>query len=144
MELIGHYHETYNPEMIPYGTTVTSTGSGSGVLCIDSQKPVIHFSDNAFDTMLWLSVFRTTNSAVYEIKPLTPVIKQQCKDSNAIYQCGAESIRIEKIIPINQMFNMALCEYCKTRKEKHKMYPHLKFKQIIWSWIQHKNPQYIC
>ena len=143
MGLIGHYHETYHPDMIPYGTIATATNSIAGSLCIDTEKPVIHFSDNAFDTMLWLSIFRTSNSAIYEITPLTPVIKQQCKDSNAIYQCGAESIRIEKIVSMKQMYSMALCEYCKQRKEKQKMYPHLKFKHIIWSWIQRKNPEYI-
>ena len=140
MGLVGHYHEKYSQNLIPCGITVSAKGTTKGTLCIQSQTPVIHFSDSAFDTMLWLSIFGTTNYAIYEITPVTPVIKQKCTDSNAIYQCGAESIRIEKIVPMNKMFNMALSEYCKNRKEKHKMYPHLKFKSIIASWIQHESP----
>ena len=133
-------HQRFNPNLVPCGKTITAKGTKRGDLCIQSQTPVIHFTDNAFDAMLWLSIFRTHNFAIYEITPLTPVIKQKCTDVYELDQCGATTIRIEHIVSTDTMFRRALSEYGKKRKQIQITYPHLAYTKIINALRQHTIP----
>lgn len=129
-------------QTIPCGTQVSAKQSFYGDLCIHSEiGPVFHFCDNAFDVMLWHSLFETQNTTVYEIKPLGKVVKQRCNDSAGLYQCGAQDIEIIKPVSQKQLFKMALSEYRKKRKTKKQLYPHIDFKPILFAWIRNKIPR---
>lgn len=72
-----------------------------------------HFAQGAFDTMLWHTklIHHILPARIYQIQPLTEVIKQRCQDSTGIYQCAAHQIKILKKQNINEMYEQAIQEY---------------------------------
>lgn len=103
---------------------------------IENPTQVIHFCDNAFDTMLWYNMLDAF--CVYEIEPLTPVIKQKCKESQDIYQCGAQKIKIVKKIPTDTMFDLALSEFEQDREAKIRMYMSISMPKVVHYWLRHQ------
>lgn len=111
---------------------------------IQCSQPVLHFCDNAFDTMLWEAKFGqfVTNkyNYFYQIIPLTDVIKQRCNDSSNLYQCGANEIKFIELIDRNKMFDLAISEYDNNKTKKEAMYPNLDLDKIVKNWKQHVCP----
>ena len=94
----------------------------------------LHFSQGAFDTMLWHNILFRYDSLwfqIYEIVPLSQVYKNRCLDNNGFFQCGAEKIEIRSLIDIDDIYKGALQEYCDNPDEKIKMYPNLQMAQVI-------------
>ncbi len=113
---------------------------------IQYSQPVLHFCDNAFDVMLWASKMDSfaPTKFIYEITPLTDVIKQRCPDITNLYQCGAYKIRFENSISEQNMFDKAIFEYENAKIAKETLYPNLDLVYIIQSWKQHKYPEHLC
>jgi hypothetical protein len=146
---------------IPFGTKVIASspfvddyetrGIENGHYYIEAEEPVIHFCDNAFDTMLWhntlsnlISKTLLMESAIYEIKPLTKVIKQRCNDDVQLYQCGANMIEFLARVPADTMYERALSEFHQNHHAKIDMYPNLQMSKIISAWVNHNRSKYVC
>lgn len=141
---------------IPNGTKITATAPFADVYNSDNSKngqfyinkPVMHFCDNAFDTMLWYNVFyrmainkhHGIAPVVYEIKPITNVIKERCCDKNQIYQCGAHIIEFKAPVVVDNMLRRAVLEFLKEPEKKFEMYPNLEIGKIINAWANYKQP----
>lgn len=143
MNMLSEKYDIHGMNNIPYNTEISAEGTDTGMFCIQSDIPVIHFSDNVFDTMLWQAIFDTQSDTIYEIEPLTPVIKERCEDLTGLYQCGTTKIKIIRKVSTARMFNRAIYEYLTHILEKRKMYSNLAFSKIIIAWIKHKNPEYL-
>ncbi len=125
-------------ESIPCGTQISATEEFKGRLPIRVEMPIIHFTDNAFDAVLWKLIFQAKSSVIYEVEPKGQVIKQRCSDYYGVYQCGAKEIKIGRIVSNRKILRMALSEYCRNKKEITEMYPNIKIKDIIRAWIKQK------
>lgn len=136
-----------NPANVPLYTTFTAYNpKKSGGYFINSKKPVIHFCDNAFDTMLWHSVFIIADelpAVIYEIKPIGSIIKQKCRDDSGIFQCGAEQIQFIRPVSTDEMFERALAEFHQNHKAKINLYPNLEISKIISAWVHHERSKYV-
>ncbi len=132
-------------EKIPYGAVFTAYPLWEpSDVTIQSKQPVLHFCDNAFDSMLWFSIFDTSQqNYFYRIIPLTEVIKQRCADKYQLFQCGANQIEFRNQIDKYKMFNMAISEYEQSPDEKEKLYPNLDIPEIIKSWKIYKKPVHL-
>ncbi len=88
---------------VPYDTEVT----------INASAPVIHFSESAFDTLMWQKILTRDKDivAIYEIKPIGPVIKHICPDEFKLKQCGANEIQIGARVSADVLFERAKEEY---------------------------------
>ena len=140
---------------VPFGTQVVAsepfvddesyTTGRNGRWYID--KPVIHFCDNAFDTMLWHRVLtgtiRPKKHQIYQIKPLTPIIKERCSDDLGFYQCGANKIEFLGKVDVNDMFDLAVADFRENHNEKMKAYPNFQMTKIISDWLHHQQSKYI-
>ncbi|MBQ9540453.1 MAG: hypothetical protein IJU89_03455 [Alphaproteobacteria bacterium] len=93
-----------------------------------------HFAQGAFDTMLWHTklAHHLLDARIYQIQPLTDVIKQRCQDSTGIYQCGAHKIKILEKQNIHNMYELAIQEYY-TDFDRYK-----NFKINIDRWKKHQ------
>ena len=155
-----YFHRIYDAGdalWVPYGTRVSAEpcltteysrwGVRNGQWYINSDVPVIHFCDNAFDTMLWHSVLTRSNEkigvAIYEIKPLTKVIKQRCGDDIGLYQCGANVVQFRHLVSTDEMFERALSEFHVNHHAKIDMYPNLQMSKIIAAWVHHNQSKYV-
>lgn len=96
-------------------------------------EPMLYFARGAFDTMLWYPIFNNTSyyealagnireSCIYEIIPLTPVIKDRSPADHNYFRCGANKIEFKKQISVNQIAKLALEEYEHNKLIKHFMY----------------------
>jgi len=140
---------------IPFGTRVVASEPFANDDCYKNgknghwyiNKPVIHFCDNAFDTMLWHQILTGTihpkKHLIYQIKPLTPVIKERCSDNLGFYQCGANMIEFLCNIDVNEMFDLAVSDFRKNHNERIKAYPNFQMTKIISDWLHHKWSKYI-
>lgn len=146
---------------IPCGTKVIASspfvddykakGIENGHYYIESEKPMIHFCDNAFDTVLWYSALSNIISATmlmtaafYEIKPLTEIIKQRCNDDVKLYQCGANMIEFLSQVPMDTLYERALAEFHKNHQAKIDMYPNLDVSKIIAAMVHHEKSKAVC
>lgn len=99
-----------------------------------NKKPVLLFSDSAFDAMLWYSVFNNIrwdlvavenwqDTTIYEIKPITPVFKERCRlDENGLFQCATNTIEFCNRVPLDVMISNALTEYNYSKIKKNLQY----------------------
>ena len=132
-----------DPTKVPLFKTFTAKSPETEYgLFIHSKTPVLHFCDNAFDTMLWYStcVSHIEDAFVYEIKPIGNIIKEKCKDEHGLYQCGAPQIQFIKLVDTNEMFDLALSEFEKDRMAKFRLYPDIGLSKITLSWLRHQKP----
>lgn len=146
---------------IPFGTKVIASspfvddyktkGIENGHYYIESEKPMIHFCDNAFDTVLWYNVLSNLISktmlmtaAFYEIKPLSEVIKQRCTDNVQLYQCGANMIEFLSRVPTDTLYERALGEFHQNHQAKIDMYPNLDIPKIIAAMVHHEKSKAVC
>lgn len=140
---------------IPTGTKITASAPflefydkdrKNGRFYID--RPVVHFCDNAFDTMLWYNIFykisiakhHDTMPVVYKIIPISDVIKERCHDNHQFYQCGAHIIEFKEKVALDTMFKLALVEFLDNPEEKTSMYPKLDMNDILEMWAKHEQP----
>ena len=112
---------------------------------IHAQEPVLHFCDNAFDTMLWHSacIVKPEEAFIYEIKPIGNITKQKCTDDTGLYQCGSPKIQFITKVDIDTMFQRALLEFEANREAKIRMYPNLRMPKIIHFWLRHQQSKYV-
>ena len=84
-------------------------------VCILSEYPVIHFCDNAFDTMLWYNhIVYPMPAIIYQIQPCDSrgfYLKQKSNDPMHLSQCGAQSVRFIKQIPLKTVLDKAIKEF---------------------------------
>ncbi len=146
------YAYNINPYcQIPSGSVFTAQQpqiqNEKNVYCIKKPIPVLHFCDNAFDTMLWycynMGGFDESALTFYEIQPLTPVVKEKCCDDGGLYQCGANQIKIIRPIEKYEMFKRALNEFRQNPKAKTELYPNLQMQKIISDWTHHQQSKYV-
>lgn len=110
------------------------------------NKPVFHFCDNAFDIMLWHNIFERLYQSsdakqtpvIYEIIPLSEVVKEKCSDKLELYQCGATKIEIKTKMSLNRMFDRAVKEFKNNKAQKEELYPNLPLSKIIDAWKRHQ------
>lgn len=111
---------------IPYGTIFTAPKTPKhkpdAPKCILGESH-FHFAQGAFDIMLWhtLLIHHTMPAQIYEIQPLTNVIKQRCNDSDGIYQCAAHQIKFLGKQDTNEMYERAINEYDPNRYNNFKI-----------------------
>lgn len=99
-----------------------------------SYPPVLHFSQGAFNTLLWYDVFEDLTSylpidyrpptCIYEVYPITDVISGRSNDGYNLFQYGANIIEFGQRIPISQIAQNAVAEY-----EQNKIIKHIKYKR---------------
>ncbi len=112
-----HVYDTrVNIFNIPYGKVFTATKHTAykpdDPKCLVNES-CFHFADGAFDTMLWHTALchHVLHCQIYQIEPLSDVIKERCKDSKGIYQCGAHKIKFLGKQNIDKMYEQAIQEY---------------------------------
>jgi hypothetical protein len=122
-------------------------GYDAASYAIDADKPMLHFCYGAFDTMLWWPLFNkmpyvyalsakapTIQSCVYEIVPITPVIKSRAQNEDEFYRCGANTIEFKKQIPIEQIAQLAIQEYERGKLRKYLTYGRDYVKEQVNFW----------
>ncbi|MBR5904271.1 MAG: hypothetical protein IKZ49_01920 [Alphaproteobacteria bacterium] len=110
LEMLSEHYNINDINNITSNIDIINKSSTIGRFCIHFQKPVIHFTDNAFDTILWDTIF-DEKSVIYEIQPTEPIIKEKCKDRFNLYQCGSTSIKIIKKVPTIVLIYRGIKEY---------------------------------
>ena len=73
---------------------------------IQSPVPLIHFCDNALDTLLWCKLFGHVRY-VFKIKPIGDVQRAVCNDNIGLYQCGAPGIELKRRISEEKLIKLA-------------------------------------
>ncbi len=132
------YHTDTNIFDIPCGTVFTAPYKNtqkSNNKKIMIHKSCFHFSEGAFDTMLWydkLSEY-ALKTQIYRIEPFGNVKKARCKDEEGFYQCGAPKIKIMEKQNLDEMYDLAVKEYCANR-DRYK-----NFQIDIDLWKEHKS-----
>jgi len=135
---------------VPAGTKIIASAP-FGIRCKNApniDQPVTHFCDNAFDTMLWHNMFEALHRdsdtqmppVIYEITPITDVIKEKCPDKLELYQCGAHIIEFKKKVSIKEMFERAVAEFKQNPDKKTKLYPKLPLQKFVNSWANYSQP----
>ena len=123
-------------------------GIKDGHFYIQSDIPMIHFCDNAFDTMLWYSALthkiELVQPIIYKIKPLTNVVKQRSADGSELYQCGANMIEFLSQVPMDTLYERALAEFHQNHQAKIDMYPNLDIPKIIAAMVHHEKSKAVC
>ena len=107
---------------------------------------VLHFSDNAFDTMLWYDMLvdgLSPKAQIYEVKPLAPMVKKRVNGGIGVFQCGANTIEFVKPINVSHMFKSAIAEFRKNPKAKIQMYPDLNMSKLIASWAKNERSKLV-
>lgn len=115
----------------------------------ESGTPMIFFAEGAFNTMLWWPIFSKTSycealvgyickSCIYEIVPVTPVIKDRSINNHNICRCCANKIEFKKQIPIDQIAKLAIDEYHSQKFKLHWRYGRDFVKTKIALWQQGK------
>ena len=148
-------YKTDDTLTVPFGTRVVASEPFVDDESYETTKnghwyinqPVIHFCDNAFDTMLWHSVLIGTiyqkKHQIYIVKPLTPIIKERCQDDMGFYQCGANTIKFLGKVDVNNMFDLAVADFRENHKKKTEEYPNLQMTKILSDWLKHRQSKYI-
>jgi len=110
---------------------------------IQSKFPVMHFTDNALDGLLWflrLTDHQVWEATIYVVQPLTPIVKQICRDSAGFYQCGAEIIRIDRQLCPSLLINQIKQEFEHNQIPKENPYPSAPDAVKIYNWLLHDEP----
>lgn len=140
------YGTTYTDLNIQYGTEYVANAPNITKAYMGIKQPVLHFAEGAFDTMLWHSILiwdYNKHHTIYEIEPMTPIIKERCMDGTGIYQCGAQKIKILSPVNLDEMYERAMAEFHQNRKVQIEKYPNLDISKIIAAWVQHEQSKYL-
>ena len=98
------------------------------------NKNCFHFSEGAFDTLLWhtILIHHILDATIYKIKPLSEVTKARCNDCDGIYQCGANKIMILEKQNLDNMYEQAIQEYYQNPNK------YTNFKINLEKWKKHE------
>lgn len=101
-----------------------------------TAEPVIHFCDNAIDTLMWYFTGLGDNISFYEayfleVVPTIPVYKQVCIDENKLWQCGARAIKVIRHVPYGEMLRIADKEIKRNRVGIINRYPNKNMFKLI-------------
>lgn len=123
---------------IPSGTHFRANAPYDNELTIHADFPVIHFSDNALDTMLWYEILTRPNDkiAIYEVMPLGPVVKQQCHEQKKLNQCGANEIQIGSQISEAAVLRRVKEEFISKQHPKKNAHPRSPTARLIYQWMR--------
>ena len=132
-----HLNKGINPLDIPYGAIFTAPKTTPyTTYCTDCliKDALFHFAEGVFDTMLWHTMLtnRGYDYEIYEIQPLSDVIKQRCDDGFGFYQCGANKIKFLDKQDINKMYDIAVKEYNENQNK------YENFKISVDDWKKHQ------
>jgi hypothetical protein len=116
-------------------------------IVISGDKPMLHFTDCAFDTMLWWPIFSKTSyhqalfgyivkSCIYEIIPITPVVKNRALNEHELFRCATNTIEFKKQIPIEQIAQLAIQEYQEHKLKTYFRYGSQFVKERVDLWQQ--------
>ena len=119
--LFARLYDIQDISKIPEGTEFTAKFL-PGRLTFPLEPPVLLFSDCASDAMFWYSILNNIrwdlfppekwqDTCIYEIEPMTRIIKNRCCDEFGLFEFGAGVIKFGKNVPIDQMYKAALQEY---------------------------------
>ena len=136
-----HFAGEYNiadVRAIPNGTRFVANAPYDTSVCINAPVPVIHFSYNALETLVWHEILTQPSdiTAIYEITPLGRVVKQECPDFKKLTQCGAQSIQIGKQVSLEYLVHRAKDEFKQHKHPKNNPFPESKTAQIIYKWMR--------
>ena len=114
----------------------SKSGAAHPRVSLQSPMPVIHFSDNTIDMLMWYYVGMGLTSPYqevyfFEINPLTQVYKQRCIDKNKLYQCGAQRIEIVQQMTMGDVFRVANQEIQNNTDEIINRYPDKNMLKLI-------------
>lgn len=98
---------------------------------IPSPVPLIHFCDNAVDTLLWRQIFGHVRY-VFEIQPIGPITYDICKDHNRLQQCGAPGIELKQLVTENGLINLAKAEMAVNPDRIINQYENPLIRQWLW------------
>lgn len=136
-----HFADEYNiadVTAVPFGARFTANRPFDTDVCIKSTVPVIHFSETAFETLIWYEILTkpTDKIAIYEVMPLGRVIKQQCSDFRNLNQCGAQSIQIGKQVSLEYLVRRAKQDFKHRKLKKKNPFPESRIANIMYQWFQ--------
>ena len=136
-----HFAGEYNiadVTAVPLGARFTAHRPLDTDVCIKSDVPVIHFSETAFETLIWYEILTkpTDKIAIYEVIPLGRVIKQECPDFKKLNQCGAQSIQIGKQVSLEDLVRRIKQEFKQRKLKKKNPFPEFRTANIIYQWFQ--------
>lgn len=105
-------------------------------LGVHSAVPLIHFCDNTIDLLMWYYVsikpcLPYSEVYFFEIKPLSPVHKQRCIDTDRLYQCGSHTIEIVKQLSFGDVLRIANQEIENECEQIIKRYPEQNMFKLI-------------
>ena len=122
---------------IPEGTRFRANVPYDATVTIRAGAPVIHFSDNALDTMLWYEILTRPDDkiAIYEVVPLGTVIKQKCPEKYQLDQCGANEIQIGPRLSETAVLGRVKEEFIKKQHPKKNAHPRSPTARIIYQWM---------
>ena len=131
-------YDIANVANIPFGAKFTAKKPFDTSVCITSDVPVIHFSETAFETLMWYEILTkpTDKIAIYEIIPLSRVVKQKCSDFHGLTQCGAQIIQIGKQISMETLVHRIKEEFKRRKLKKKNPFPEFRTANIIYDWVQ--------
>jgi hypothetical protein len=136
-----HFAGEYNiadVTAVPLGARFTAHEPFDMDVCIKSDVPVIHFSETAFETLIWYEILTkpTDKIAIYEVIPLGRVVKQECPDFKNLNQCGAQSIQIGKQVSLEDLVRHIKLEFKQRKLKKKNPFPEFRTANIIYQWFQ--------
>ncbi len=145
----GMFQKTYNIsdiKSIPEGSQfVASDSYGFVKTSLSDNTPLLYFTDCAFDMMLWYPIFSKTpylealagnirESCIYEIIPLSQIVKGRSPSDHNFFRCGANKIEFKKQIPIEQVAKIAIQEYNQHKWQQYWVYGRKYVKDQVALW----------
>ena len=136
-----HFAGEYNiadVAAVPAGTQFTANKPYDKSVCIKSDVPVIHFSETAFETLMWYEILTkpTDKIAIYEITPIGPVVKQKTEEFHGLTQCGAPTIQIGKQVSMEELVHQVKEEFKLNKLKKKNPFPDFHTANIIYGWLR--------
>ncbi len=136
-----HFAGEYNiadVTAVPVGKRFAANNPYDKSVCIKSSVPVIHFSETAFETLMWYEILTkpTDKIAIYEITPVGKVIKQKCSDFRGLTQCGAPIIQIGRQISLEELVHEIQQEFRQHKLKKKNPFPEFHTANIIYQWVK--------
>lgn len=136
-----HFADEYgvaDVSAIQSGAKFTANAPFDKTVCIKSDVPVIHFSETAFETLLWYEILTkpTDKIAIYEITPVGKIVKQKCDDFRGLTQCGAPTIQIDKQISLEELIHQVKTEFKIKKFKNPNPFPDFHTANIIYQWAK--------
>ncbi len=136
-----HFAGEYNiadVSALPFGAQFTANRPFDTEVCIKSDVPVIHFSETAFETLLWYEILTkpTDKIAIYEVTPVGKIVRQQCDDFRGLTQCGAPTIQIGRRVSLEDLVHQVKTDFKLHKLKKKNPFPNFHTANIIYQWVK--------